>query len=546
MKAYRTDPSRWQRFVSGITMFAVACLTALSFSGCSDSSDSSSLTPVTVAAPGAPTAFTVTGGANVATLQWSPPAASATAGLPDSYEIYGSTTATTAATIVAPANLVKTIPVVSGQAVYSHTALGLAGGNTYSFVVTAKNTGGETPSTVASAQVTVPVVAPGAPTAFTVIGGENVATLQWSPPAASATAGLPVTYEIYGSTTATTAATLVAPANFVASVSVISGQTVYSYTALGLVGGNATHYFVVTAKNTGGETPSSVASGKVTGPPKPQTYGNNFSAALVFADDIGITNLTLDPLKSWTISDVTLIDYNTGLRPLPAEVTAMLALTVPQTTLPYLTVTSKIDPLYYEQKSINTWQGEWAKGKATPQDVNAKWGDNLAGTASLSASAKIRIEMVLTKDVTATPMTAYPMKLLSGSGTSELQGTTGVATPVTTAFVFATNARLTLQKLDAAGVPGPMVIDQALFDPNVKDGLNKLSAEIPVSGNFTYGFVWDPATGGSTAGKYRVTFKLDPTSAFGTGKPANNTFMKTATNGVRVSDTEVYIDIDVK
>ena len=260
MKTYRTDPSRWQRFVSGISMFAVACLTALSFSGCGDSSDSSSLTPslppVTVAAPGAPTALTVTGGENLATLQWSPPAASATAGLPDSYEIYGSTTATTAATIVAPANLVKTIPVVSGQAVYSHTALGLAGGNTYSFVVTAKNTGGETPSTVASAQVTVPVVAPGKPTAFTATGGENVATLQWSPPAASATAGLPVTYEIYGSTTATTAATLVDPANFVASVAVVSGQTVYSYTALGLAGGNAKHNFVVTAKNTGGETPS--------------------------------------------------------------------------------------------------------------------------------------------------------------------------------------------------------------------------------------------------------------------------------------------------
>ena len=540
MKTYRTDPSRWQRFVSGISMFAVACLTALSFSGCGDSSSS---TPVTVAAPGAPTAFTVTGGENLATLQWSPPAASATAGLPDSYEIYGSTTATTAATIVAPANLVKTIPVVSGQAVYSHTALGLAGGNTYSFVVTAKNTGGETPSTVASAQVTVPVVAPGAPTAFTVTGGENVATLQWSPPVASAIAGLPVTYEIYGSTTATTAATLVAPANFVASVSVISGQTVYSYTALGLAGGNATHYFVVTAKNTGGETPSSVASGKVTGPPVAKTYGNNFSAALIFADDIGISNLALDPTKTWTITDLTAIDYNTGLRPLAPEVAAMQLLG--QTSLPYLTVTSKIDPLYYEQKSINTWQGEWAKGKATPQNVNAKWGDNLS-SASLSSSAKIRIEMVLTKDVTATPMTAYTMKLLSGQGTNELQGTNGVTYNPTTAFVFATNARLTLQKLDAAGVPGPMVVDQALFDPAVKDGLNKLSGEIPVSGNFTYGFVWDPATSGSIAGKYRLTFKLDPTSAFGIGNPVNNTFMKTATNGVLVSDTEVYIDINVK
>jgi hypothetical protein len=154
--------------------------------------------------------------------------------------------------------------------------------------------------------------------------------------------------------------------------------------------------------------------------------------------------------------------------------------------------------------------------------------------------------MVLTKDVTAAPMTVYPMLLLSGSGTSELQGTTGIGTASNTAFVFATNARLTLQKLDAGGVPGLPIIDQALFDSTVPDGLNKLSGEIPVSGNFTYGFVWDPATSGSTSGMYRVTFKLDPTSTNGVGGPANNTFMKTATNGVRVSDTEVYIDIDVK
>jgi hypothetical protein len=395
-----------------------------------------------------------------------------------------------------------------------------------------------------------PPAPPAEPTAFTVTGGENVATLQWSPPAASATAGLPASYEIYGSTTATTAATIVDPVNFVSTIPVASGQTVYSYTALGLAGSNTTHNFVVTAKNAGGETPSSVASDSVTGPRVAKTYGNNFSAALVFADDVGITNLPLDPAKNWTTTDVTLIDYNTGLRPLADEVTAMLALLpTPQTTLPYLPVASKIGPVapaYYEQKSINTWQGEWAKGAAAPQDVNAKWGDNLS-SASLSSSAKIRIEMVLSKDVSATPMTSYPMLLLSGSGTSELQGTTGIATTSNTAFVFATNARLTLQKLDAGGVPtGPMVVDQALFDPAVKDGLNKLSGEIPVSGNFTYGFVWDPATSGSTAGKYRVTFKLDSTSQFGVGGPANNTFMKTVTNGQRVSDTEVYIDIDVK
>lgn len=389
------------------------------------------------------------------------------------------------------------------------------------------------------APTTPTVAAPGAVTALTATGGENVATLQWAPPAASTTAGTPDSYEIYRSDTATTAAAIVVPANFVATTAVVAAQATYSYTDIGLPGQNTTYNYVVTAKNAGGETPSVVASASVTGPPNPNTYGNNFSAALIFADDIGITNLPITGV--WTL-DTTLIDYNTGLRPTAAEVAA---LPVGQ-LLPSLTLASHIDPLYYEQKSVNTWQGEWAKGAATPQNVTAKWGDNLS-SASLSSSAKIRIEMALTKDVTATPMTAYTMTLLSGSGTNELQGTNGVTYAPTTAFVMATNARLQLQRLDAGGVPtGALLVDQALFDPAFPDGLNKLSGEIPVSGNFTYGFVWDPAALGATAGNYRVTFKLDPTSAFGTGNPANNTFMQTATNGVRVSDTEVYIDINVK
>ena len=48
----------------------------------------------------------------------------------------------------------------------------------------------------------------------------------------------------------------------------------------------------------------------------------------------------------------------------------------------------------------------------------------------------------------------------------------------------------------APTLDGTYVIDQALFDPAFPDGLNKLSGEIPVSGNFTYGFVWDPSTSG--------------------------------------------------
>jgi len=422
MKTNKTEHSRWQQFVSGLAMIAAASLTALSLSGCSSSSSDAA---ATVAAPGAPTAFTATAGENVVTLQWSPPASSATAGLPVSYEIYRSETATTAATIVEPAYFVTTTPVVTGQTVYSFTNTALAGTTTY--------------------------------------------------------------------------------------------------------------YFVVTAKNAGGETASPVASAKPTGPPNPVVAGNNLSAALIFADDIGITNLALDPAKSWTLTPA-LIDYNTGLRPLSTETIAVL---------PSLTVPSKIDPLYYEQKSINTWQGEWAKGGGAMQHVTAKWGDNMT-SASLSSSAKIRIEMALTKDLTGlTPMTAYTMKLLSGSGTNELQGTNGATYNPTTAFVMATNAHLVVQKFNGTAL-GDTVVDQALFDPAVPDGLNKLSGEIPVSGNFTYGFVWDPSGSGSTAGKYRVTFKLDPTSLHGTGNPPNNTFIDTATNGVRVNENEVYIDIDVK
>lgn len=421
---------------------------------------------------------------------------------------------------------------VAAFAVASVTALSLSG------------CGGSSSSS--TTPTTPTVAAPGAPTAFSVTGGENVATLQWSPPVASATTGEPTTYEIYGSTTDNATTTLVDPANLIASIPVVATQTTYSYTALNLVGGNATHYFVVAAKNAGGETPSAVASADVTGPKTAKSYGNNFSAALIFADDFGITNQPIT--GTWTGDKLPFagIDYNTGLRPLQAEVTAMGELTPPQTTLPYLTVKSKIDDSYYEQKSINTWQGQWVKGKAEQQNVTAKWGDNLV-SASLSAGSKIRIEMVLTKDVTATPMTVYPMTLLSGSGINELQGTTGIATTTTTAFVFATNARLTIHKLDAGGNKIlPAVDNQALFDTTIPDGINKLSAEIPVSGNFTYGYVWDPATKGATAGNYRLTFSLDANSVNVIGNPANNTFIQTATNGVRVSDTEVYIDVELK
>jgi hypothetical protein len=44
------------------------------------------------------------------------------------------------------------------------------------------------------------------------------------------------------------------------------------------------------------------------------------------------------------------------------------------------------------------------------------------------------------------------------------------------------------------------------------------------------------------AGTYRLTFSLDATSPKGT---SNNTYIDSVSNGTRVSDTQVYIDISV-
>jgi hypothetical protein len=378
------------------------------------------------------------------------------------------------------------------------------------------------------------VAAPDAPTSFTATAGENLVELSWSPPAASVTAGPPTSYVIYVSTTDTTVATVFVPDNLLAEVPVVDGRTVYNFTNSGLPG-TVDHYYVVTSKNAGGETPSLLASARPTGSPNPKEAGNNFSGALIFADNIGISNAVIT--GAWTL-DPSLIVFETGLRPLLTEMAAV-------THLPYLVVPSNVDPQYFEQKSVNTWQGEWALANSVPVDVDAKWGDNLAGSATLSSGAKIRLEMVLTTTV-PTPMTTYEMKSLYGARRNEMFGTNGVVIPSTTAFVFATNARLMIHELDAGGTPIREVDNQYLFDASVPDGLNKLSAEIPVSGKFTYGYVWDPSTTGSGAGKYRITFLLDAVSQGGIGNPNNNTHIVSATNGVLDTDTQVHIDIDVK
>lgn len=413
--------------------------------------------------------------------------------------------------------------------------------------------GGTVDSTTTPTPTPTPTVAaPGVPTSFTVVRTPEAilsATLTWSPPA---TGGPTASFEVYRSITAGTA---FLPDNHVISVPFVAGQATYTFIDnAGLTPVNT--YWVVSAKNAGGETPTAEVMYKPIGPPSgtgDTGFGNNFAAALVFADDIGIGGTLIT--GTWT-NDATLIDYNTGLRPLSGEI-ADLALLLPPvivTTLPYLDPKTTF-PLggvtYYKQQTDSIWQGQWEKGAATLQQVNAKWGDNLI-SQRLTANSVIRIEMVLSKTLT-TALKSYTMKSLYGANENEVFGTDGTTYDNLTAFVFASNARLKIQKLDAIGNPvGAPLYNQTLWSG---DGPGFMAGEINVAGNFTYGFVWKlntqvlPPDIPSKTGTWRLTFSLDADNALA-GKPVppalNNTAIATVSNGVRVSPTEAYIDIAVE
>ena len=385
-----------------------------------------------------------------------------------------------------------------------------------------------------SGTTTATVAAPGAPTNLAVMNTTGVSlseTLTWSPPT---TGDAPTSYEVYRSTTAGTA---FLPENHLIS---LPATTLTFIDNAGLA--NVLTYWAVSAKNAGGEvataeksdTPSTTTGG---GSGADTGFGNNFSAALIFADDVGITGLPIPASSVWTTNAASAVaDISTGLRPLSTEV-------IPTATLPYLDPTATYQQnnvTYYKQASTNAWQGQWDKAAASGvQAVTGTWSDNLV-SQSLKSTSVVRVEMVLSKaiDPLVTPMTTYPMVSLYGSTINEVTGTTGVpVTTATSAFVFAANARLTIWKDGEAPL-----ISQTLW---AGDGPGFFAAEVNVSGNFTYGFVWNlksVTVPYAKTGLWHIKFSLDPTSPAGT---PNNTSITAVTNGVLNIDGSAQIDINV-
>jgi len=390
------------------------------------------------------------------------------------------------------------------------------------------------------------VLAPGEPTNLTVVRTPETtlsATVTWEAPLSG---GAPDTYEIYRSTTA---GTVFQADNHVISIPAVAGQTTpYSFIDnAGLTPVNT--YWVVSAKNAGGETPTGEVLYKPIGSPSggggDEGYGNNFAAALIFADDYGITG---QPVTGTWTSDLNAIDVGTGFRPVTEQVTTLLAAVPAVTTLPYLNPGNAFvsgGVTYYKQQTPSTWQGEWAKGASELQRVTAKWGDNLI-SQRFTDNSVIRIEMVLSKALTV-PMTSYTMKSLYGTKRNEIFGTDGTTYDNLTAFVFAANAQITIQKMD--GATNPVLLDhQSLW---AGDGPGYLAGEVNVGGNFTYGFVWElgkqvlPGTIPTKSGTWRIIFSLADfaPAPVGTG---NNTSIDGVANGVHDSPTEVHIDIEVQ
>ncbi len=385
------------------------------------------------------------------------------------------------------------------------------------------------------------VEAPGAPTNYTVVataaGGDLSATLGWSAPA---TGGEPTSYEIYRSTTADN---LFDPANHLLSLPATTFEFIDN---AGLERG-VTTYWIVAAKNAGGETPTLPAAYTPPGGGggEVDTYGNNFAAAMIFADGYGISGLQL--VGNWTEDNLSTIDYNTGLR--PSETEALALTEFPNFDDSTIFVLDGVT--YYKQKTASTWQGEWIDGSNSlvEHNVTASWGDNLI-SQTLNTESIVRVEMVLTKALD-TNMTSYKMVSLYGTKDVEIYGTDGTTYENNSSFVFATNAHLTIQRLEL-GVPVDLdpPIDQTLFDGSIPDGPGKFGAEINVAGNLTYGYVWDLKQNPVPAGTYRITFSLDGTSV-PTSTP-NNTIIGAvtvptegdpSTFPVLDSETSTHIDI---
>jgi uncharacterized protein YjdB len=279
----------------------------------------------------------------------------------------------------------------------------------------------------------------------------------------------------------------------------------------------------VTITATSGEksgTATVVVSGQR--PTVDEGLGNNLSVPVVFSEGLGLAGLpvTVGGAPSYV---------NTGLRPTSAEQVLVGA-------LPFFYVGNRPDQgSFYLQKTLNTWQAEWRDGTATGlQHASATWGDNIV-SRSFKTSAPIRVEVSL-NDLTSGALAGYNMHVISGSGSTEVQGTDG-STASMTPTIFSVVPHLVVSKLDTSGgnTVGDPVVDKRVIDAiGAEEGPGRFGAEVNVSGKVVYGYNLRV----TEAGWYRVAFILDNSASNGTVGASRNVTMDALTNSTAEEPSE--------
>lgn len=545
-------------------------VTAVNTGGESAASAEVSATPLPPA-PGAPANLTGTTGDTHVHLSWS-----ASSGA-TSYAVYGSPVA---GIVPGGAGVTR----LSGITSTSYEPSGLVNGETYHYRVSAVGDGGESAlSTEVSVRPLPP--APPAPLGLTAIAPKEVTegTVQWFDIAdyPSATAPIPLGYNLYrgkdpglaayykDASRATRFADVTAPY----SDADVTTATTYYYVVTSFVPAfpevesAASSEVSLTTGHGGGKGGGGAgAGGHTTG------YGNNLSVPLIFADDRGLAGVRLS--GGWAgggpSAGMPAFDFGTGLRPLSTGV---------MSTFPYYepnTAVSIGGVVYYPQATASTWQAEWRRNAAGAEiPVLIDWGDSLS-SRHFTASSMVRIEATLLQDETvltnpADTMLAYRMMRIAGWRNTEVQGTDGTSFASAARTVFALNARLRIEKLaDAEGMPDTVVLDQAVYeslaegedcgDETEGSGADtggprlKFAAELNGAGKLLYGSnlalqrVALPA-GVSTAGRWRLTFLLDPTARVGEEAVANHTRIvgaKDASATVAADGLSASIEFEVR
>jgi hypothetical protein len=236
--------------------------------------------------PAAPTTLNATPGNTSVALSW------AAVSRADSYNLYW---AKTAGVVPGAAGVTK----ISNIQATSYTHVGLTNLDTYYYVVTAVNTGGESVASVQAAAVPVPP-APGAPANLSATSGDTKVLLSWSGSSDASS------YSVYWSKTAG-----VVPG--AAGVTQVPGLTKTSFEHTALTNGD-TYYYKVGAVNPGGESLSTEVSARPLPPPPPAPAG---LTAIAPKDVLQVTVQWFDVVDYPSASAPIQLGYNLyrGLQP---------------------------------------------------------------------------------------------------------------------------------------------------------------------------------------------------------------------------------------